>query len=78
MRQIKVYETHVFKGLFHPKMKISYRGILGVYDFLLSDESYRRYIEKISWLFQVLSLQCTSTLYCQKYPLLMKGLTTIE
>ncbi len=38
------------KGLVHPKMKISLcfthlRGILGVYDFLLSDESNRSYIK---------------------------------
>ncbi len=35
---------HVFKGLVHPRMKASLcfthpRGILGVYDFLRSDES---------------------------------------
>ncbi len=38
------------KGLVHPKMKISPcfthpQGILGVYDFLLSDESNRSYIQ---------------------------------
>ncbi len=38
------------KGLVHPKMKISPwfthpRGILGVYDFLLSDESNLSYIK---------------------------------
>ncbi len=40
------------KGLVHPKMKISPcfthpQGILGVYDFLLSDESNRSYIKII-------------------------------
>ncbi len=39
----------VIKGLVHPKMKISmwfthFQAILGVYDFLLSDESIRGYI----------------------------------
>ncbi len=39
-----------FKGLVHPKMKISLlfthpQAILGVYDFLLSDESNRSYIK---------------------------------
>ncbi len=38
------------KGLVHPKMKISLwfthpRGILGAYDFLLSDESNRSYFK---------------------------------
>ncbi len=50
------------KGLVHQKMKISLwfthpRGILGVYDFLLSDESNRSYLKKLSRLFQALSLQ---------------------
>ncbi len=35
--------TDVFKGLVHPKMKISPYFTLGVYDFLLSDESNRSY-----------------------------------
>ncbi len=38
-----------FEGLVHPKWKISlcftHSGILGVYDFLLSDESSRSYIK---------------------------------
>ncbi len=41
-----------FKGLVHPKMKISPwfthpQGILGVYDFLLSDKSIRSYIKNV-------------------------------
>ncbi len=41
---------YVLKGLFHPQLKISPcfthpQGILGVYDFLLSDESNRSYIK---------------------------------
>ncbi len=40
------------QGLLHPKMKIClcfthHRGILGVFDFLLSDESDQSYIEKV-------------------------------
>ncbi len=42
--------SEALKGLIHPKMKISLcfthpRGILGVYDFLLSEESNRSYIK---------------------------------
>ncbi len=42
----------LFKGLVHPKMKISPcfthpQRILGVYDFLLSDESNRSYVKMI-------------------------------
>ncbi len=42
----------IIKGLVHPKMKISLcfthpRGILGVYDFLLSDKSYQSYIKNV-------------------------------
>uniref|UniRef100_A0A8C2FTX0 Ig-like domain-containing protein n=1 Tax=Cyprinus carpio TaxID=7962 RepID=A0A8C2FTX0_CYPCA len=46
--------TSDIKGLVHPKMKISLcfthpQSILGVCDFLLSDESNRSYIKKLSW-----------------------------
>ncbi len=42
--------TQTIKGLVHPKMKISLcfthpQSILGVYDFLLSDESNQSYIK---------------------------------
>ncbi len=51
--------TTSFKGMVFPKLIISPwfthpQGILGVYDFLLSDESNRSYIKKMSWLFQAL------------------------
>ncbi len=41
-------KINILKGLVHPKMKISPcfthpQGILGVYDFLLSDESNQLY-----------------------------------
>ncbi len=56
------YMYSTIKRLVHPKMKISLcfthpRGILGVYDFLLSDKPNQSYIKKLSWLFQALSLQ---------------------
>ncbi len=49
---IKTDES-LFKGLVHPKMKIILwftrpRGILGVYDFILSDESNLSYIKGIT------------------------------
>ncbi len=55
---IKINEA-LFKGFVHPKIKISLwfthpRGILGVYDFLLSDEFNRSYIK---------NCPCSSKLY---------------
>ncbi len=45
---IYFFNKDAFKGLVHPKMKISLcfthtRGILGVYDFFLSDKSNQLY-----------------------------------
>ncbi len=48
--KINYYLKQDIKGLIHPKMKITPcfthpQGILGVYDFLLSDESNQSYIK---------------------------------
>ncbi len=48
----------MLKGLVHPKMKNSpcfthFRGILGVYDFLLSDEFKKNYIQNCSGSFKL-------------------------
>ncbi len=45
-----IFNQNIIKGLLHPKMKISLcfphsQGILGVYDFLLSDKSNQSYIK---------------------------------
>ncbi len=51
-------ELILFEGLVHPKLKgpcfTHPQGILGVYDFLLSDEYNQSYIKKSSLLFQSL------------------------
>ncbi len=53
---------YLVKGLVHPKILISLcftlpRGILGVYDFLLSDESNQNYIKHFPGTSKLYSLQ---------------------